>query len=190
MSASPEADTTDHDEPGRLLVATANGDTAAFEQLYRVTSPRLFGVCMRIVSQRSEAEDVLQEVFANVWRKATQFDPGRASGVTWLTMMARNKAIDHLRANRISRMSVAIEHAEDVAETGPNAQAAAESAIDSHRLDVCLGELEAPRRQLIRTAFFEGSTYEELAQRSGTPLGTVKSWIRRSLAKLKVCLER
>jgi RNA polymerase sigma-70 factor (ECF subfamily) len=75
-------------------------------------------------------------------------------------------------------------------EPAPNAELAAEAAIEGHRLDVCLGELEAPRRQLVRTAFFEGCTYEELAQRSGTPLGTVKSWIRRSLAKLKACLER
>ncbi len=190
MSATPEAYPPDHDEPGRLLLATANGDSAAFEQLYRATSSRLFGVCLRIIPQRSEAEDVLQEVFTNVWRKATQFDPSRASGVTWLTMMARNKAIDHLRSGRASRLSVPIEHAEDLAETAPNAQAAAEAAMEGHRLDVCLGELEAPRRQLIRTAFFEGETYEELARRSGTPLGTVKSWIRRSLVKLKACLER
>ncbi len=190
MTVMPEADSPVHDEPGRLLLATASGDRAAFEQLYRTTSSRLFGVCLRIVPQRSEAEDVLQEVFANVWRKATQFDPSRASGVTWLTMMARNKAIDHLRSNRAGRQSLPIEHAEDVVETAPNAQAAAEAAIESHRLDACLNELEAPRRQLIRIAFFEGDTYEELAQRSGTPLGTVKSWIRRSLAKLKACLER
>lgn len=190
MSATLEAPVTDQDEASRLLLATAEGDTSAFEQLYRATSPRLFGVCMRIVSQRSEAEDVLQEVFANVWRKAKQFDPDRASAITWLTMMARNRAIDHLRANRSSRMSVAIENAEDLVETSPNAQAATEMALENRRLDVCLGELEAPRRQLIRTAFFEGNTYEELAQRSGTPLGTVKSWIRRSLVKLKACLER
>lgn len=190
MSATLEAQVTDQDEAGRLLLATAEGDTEAFERLYRTTSPRLFGVCLRIVSQRSEAEDVLQEVFANVWRKAKQFDPDRAGAITWLTMMARNKAIDHLRANRSSRMSVAIENAEELVETGPNAQVATEMALESRRLDVCLGELEAPRRQLIRTAFFEGNTYEELAQRSGTPLGTVKSWIRRSLVKLKACLER
>ena len=190
MSAIPEVQSPDHDETGRLLLATARGDNAAFEQLYRITSSRLFGVCLRIVNQRSEAEDVLQDVFTNVWRKAQQFDPQRASGVTWLTMMARNKAIDHLRAGRASRQSVPIEYAEDVMETAPNAQLAAEAAIEGHQLDVCLGELEAPRRQLVRTAFFEGCTYEELAQRSGTPLGTVKSWIRRSLAKLKACLER
>ncbi len=190
MSVMPTVNPRDQDEPGRLLVATASGDSAAFEQLYRSTSSRLFGVCLRIIPHRSEAEDVLQEVFANVWRKAAQFDPARASGVAWLTMMARNKAIDHLRASRNSRQSVPIENAEDIAGTAPDAQAAVEAAIEGRQLDVCLGELEAPRRQLIRIAFFEGSTYEELAQRSGTPLGTVKSWIRRSLAKLKACLER
>lgn len=190
MSVTSPANPPDQDEPGRLLLATASGDRTAFEQLYRSTSSRLFGVCLRVIPHRAEAEDVLQEVFANVWRKATQFDPARASGVTWLTMMARNKAIDHLRANRNSRQSVPIENAEYIPGTAPDAQAAAEAAIEGHQLDVCLGELEAPRRQLIRTAFFEGSTYEELAQRSGTPLGTVKSWIRRSLAKLKACLER
>lgn len=190
MSVTSAGNPPDHDEPGRLLLATASGDSDAFEQLYRSTSPRLFGVCLRIIPHRSEAEDVLQEVFANVWRKAIQFDPARASGVTWLTMMARNKAIDHLRASRNSRQSLPIENAEDIPGTAPDAQAAAEAAIEGHRLDICLDELEAPRRQLIRTAFFEGSTYEELARRSGTPLGTVKSWIRRSLAKLKTCLER
>ncbi|MET0654742.1 MAG: sigma-70 family RNA polymerase sigma factor [Pseudoxanthomonas sp.] len=184
------AETADQDEPGRLLLATARGDRIAFEQLYRSTSSRLFGVCMRIVPHRAEAEDVLQEVFTNVWRKAAQFDPARASGLTWLTMLARNRAIDHIRAGRANRQSVPIEYAEDLAETAPDAQGAAEAMLEGHRLDACLDELEAPRRQLIRTAFFEGSTYEELAQRSGTPLGTVKSWIRRSLAKLKACLQR
>lgn len=177
------------DESGQLLLATARGDTAAFEQLYRATSSRLFGVCLRVVPQRSEAEDVLQEVFANVWRKAGQFDPARASGNTWLAMMARNKAIDHLRANRNARQSVPIDLTDELADESPNAQAVAEAALEGHRLEDCLQELEAPRRALLRTAFFEGVTYEELATRSQTPLGTVKSWIRRSLAKLKACLE-
>lgn len=190
MPITSAAEPPGQDETGDLLLATARGDGAAFEQLYRNTSSRLFGVCLRIVPQRAEAEDVLQEVFTNVWRKATQFDPLRASGMTWLTMMARNRAIDHIRAGRASRQSVPIEHAEDLVETAPDAQGAAEAMMEGHRLDVCLGELEAPRRRLVRTAFFEGCTYEELAERSGTPLGTVKSWIRRSLAKLKACLER
>lgn len=190
MSEPVAVRTSEPDEPGELLLATASGDTAAFERLYRSTSPRLFGVCLRIVAQRSEAEDVLQEVFANVWRKAQQFDPSRASGLTWLTMLARNKAIDHIRANRSSRNLGGVEDLDQLPGTGPDAQGATESAIDARRLDVCLGELEVPRRNLVRTAFFEGVTYEELAQRTGTPLGTVKSWIRRSLVRLKACLER
>lgn len=190
MPATYPADSPEHDEAGQLLLATANGDSIAFEKLYRSTSSRLFGVCLRIIPQRAEAEDVLQEVFTNVWRKATQFDPARASGLTWLTMMARNRAIDHIRSGRASRQSVSIELSEDLVDGSPDAQGAAEAMLEGHRLEVCLGELEAPRRQLVRTAFFEGSTYEELAERSGTPLGTVKSWIRRSLVKLKACLER
>ncbi len=105
-------------------------------------------------------------------------------------MLARNKAIDHIRANRSSRNLGGVEDLDQLPGNGPDAQGAAESAIDARRLDVCLGELEAPRRNLVRTAFFEGVTYEELAQRTSTPLGTVKSWIRRSLVRLKACLER
>ncbi|KLD78506.1 sigma-70 family RNA polymerase sigma factor [Xanthomonas hyacinthi] len=183
-------ETPDHDEAGQLLVATAAGDSAAFERLYRTTSPRLFGVCLRIVPQRGEAEDVLQEVFTSVWRKAAQFDPQRARGLTWLTMIARNKAIDHLRARAPARQSVALDDVGELHDDGRDPLAETEWRVAGRRLDVCMGELEPPRGELIRTAFFEGITYEELAKRSGTPLGTVKSWIRRGLAKLKACLER
>ena len=157
MPATYPADSPEHDE-----APTAAGDCQRrqhrFEKLYRSTSSRLFGVCLRIIPQRAEAEDVLQEVFTNVWRKATQFDPARASGLTWMTMMARNRAIDHIRSGRASRQSVSIELAEDLVDGSPDAQGAAEAMLEGHRLDVCLGELEAPRRQLVRTAFFEGST--------------------------------
>ncbi|WP_045736722.1 sigma-70 family RNA polymerase sigma factor [Xanthomonas sp. MUS 060] len=183
-------ETPDHDEAGQLLLATAAGDSTAFERLYRTTSSRLFGVCLRIVPQRAEAEDVLQEVFSAVWRKATQFDPQRARGLTWLTMIARNKAIDYLRARAPTRQSVALEEAGELPEDGRDPLAETEWRVAGRRLDLCMGELEPPRGELIRTAFFEGITYEELANRSGTPLGTIKSWIRRSLAKLKACLEQ
>lgn len=178
------------DEADQLLLATANGDMVAFERLYRATSPRLFAVCLRLLPRRSEAEDVLQEVYSNVWRKASQFDPAKASGLTWLSMLARHRAIDHLRAARIERNSVPIDLGPELVDTAPRAEEFADAAMQAHGLEVCLDELEPQRRVLIRTAFYEGSTYEELATRSGTPLGTVKSWIRRSLAKLKACLER
>lgn len=176
------------DNLNTLLLDVAGGDAVAFENLYRTTSAKLFGICLRVLPQRAEAEEVLQEVFLGIWRKAEQFDATRASAMTWLSMMTRNKAIDRLRANAGARAQVPIEL--DEIEGDSSASEVAEVAQDQARIEVCLDELEAPRRQLIRVAFFEGATYEELAERSGNPLGTVKSWIRRSLLKLKACLER
>lgn len=176
------------DNLNTLLLEVAGGDAVAFENLYRTTSAKLFGICLRVLPQRAEAEEVLQEVFLGIWRKAEQFDATRASAMTWLSMMTRNKAIDRLRANAGARAQVPIEL--DEIEGDSSASEVAEVAQDQARIEVCLDELEAPRRQLIRVAFFEGATYEELAERSGNPLGTVKSWIRRSLLKLKACLER
>ena len=176
------------DNLNNVLLAVAGGDNAAFETLYRTTSAKLFGICLRVLPQRAEAEEVLQEVFLGIWRKAEQFDATRASAMTWLSMMTRNKAIDRLRANAGARAQAPIEL--DEIEGESSASEVAEVAEDQERIEVCLDELEAPRRKLVRVAFFEGATYEELAQRSGNPLGTVKSWIRRSLIKLKACLER
>jgi RNA polymerase sigma-70 factor (ECF subfamily) len=180
----------DPDRLRDLLVATAGGDAGAFEQLYRSTSPKLFGICLRIVQQRSDAEDVLQDVYVTIWRKAAQFDAARASAITWLAMMARNKAIDRLRAGGVERNSAPIDLAEDLQDPNAATLVLAETHEQMRRLDACLGELEVQRRNLIRVAFFEGATYEELAARCSAPLGTVKSWIRRGLLRLKACLER
>lgn len=180
-----------HDDPlAPLLVAVAGGDRAAFERLYRDTSSKLFGVCARLLPDRAEAEDVLQEVYATVWRKANQFDRQRASAITWLAMIARNKAIDRLRSAPSQVRRASVEVAEELPDTSPTPMATAESYAEGARLHACLGELEEKRRSLIRTAFFEGATYEELAERIGSPLGTVKSWIRRGLLQLRACLER
>lgn len=173
------------------LAATARGDAGAFERLYRATSAKLFGVCVAILSSRSEAEEVLQEVFTAIWRKAAQYDATLASPLTWLGMLARNRAIDRLRASTHERTGAApLELAEGIPDPAPSTLAEAVASDDRRRLEACMGELEPQRRTLIRTAFFEGATYDELARRSGSPLGSVKSWIRRGLAQLKACLER
>jgi RNA polymerase sigma-70 factor (ECF subfamily) len=172
------------------LLAVAGGDRTAFETLYRLTSAKLFGVCLRILGRRSDAEDVLQETYTAVWHKAGLYDAERASPITWLVMIARNKAIDRARATPSERHAQPIDLAADLADPTPAGATFAESADERRRLEGCLGELEPQRRRLIRTAFFDGATYDELASRSGVPLGTVKSWIRRSLIKLKACLER
>jgi RNA polymerase sigma-70 factor (ECF subfamily) len=179
------------DIPGldALLLDVAAGSRNAFDTLYRATSSRLFGICLRVLPDRAEAEDVLQEVFATIWHKAHQFDPDRASPIAWLAMIARNKAIDRLRAQPARGSLAPIEFADDIADTGAGPLQNAVSADERDRLEACMGRLEARRQSLIRAAFFEGCTYEELAQRIASPLGSVKSWIRRGLLQLRECLE-
>jgi len=172
----------------RLLAQVALGDARAFEMLYHATSAKLFGVCLRLLPERSDAEDVLQDAYAAIWRKAAQYDAAIASPISWLAMIAHNKAIDRLRSEGTAR-NVPIEFAAEVSDTGPGASQLAEHAGEARRLDHCLEKLEARRRTLIRTAFFDGATYEELARRTDTPVGTVKSWIRRGLMQLRTCLE-
>ena len=170
------------------LARVAGGDRAALRMVYQDTSAKLFGVCLRILKDRSEAEDVLQDVYVTVWRKAATFDPGRASPITWLVAIARNRAIDRLRA--VGGRLEPIEAADAVSDPAPAAVERVELAQQHQRLTRCLGELDARQASAIRAAFLDGATYEELAARMNVPLGTMKSWIRRGLLKLRACLER
>jgi RNA polymerase sigma factor (sigma-70 family) len=172
------------------LARVAAGDRTALRIVYQDTSAKLFGVCLRILNDRSEAEDVLQDVYVTVWRKAGSFDPARASPITWLVAIARNRAIDRLRSSAASRRSEPIESAEDVRDDAPAALDLVVAAEQQERLKACLGELEERHSAVIRSAFLDGVTYEQLAQRMEVPLGTMKSWIRRGLMKLRTCLER
>lgn len=171
------------------LVRIPGGDRAALQTVYRLTSAKLFGVALRILGERSEAEDVLQEVYLTVWRKAGDFDPGRASPMTWLIAIARNRAIDRLRATRTSRHMDPIDAAAEVADTAPIADKALERSDDDARLHGCLDALAGHEQAALRGAFFDGNTYEELSVRMSVPLGTMKSWVRRAMIKLKSCLE-
>jgi len=172
------------------LVRVAAGDRAALRIVYQDTSAKLFGVCLRILKDRSEAEDVLQDVYVTVWRKAGAFDPARASPITWLVAIARNRAIDRLRASAVSRRMEPIEAADAVSDPAPVASERVELGQQQQRLALCLEELEAQHATAIRAAFLDGATYEQLAVRMSVPLGTMKSWIRRGLLKLRACLER
>jgi RNA polymerase sigma factor (sigma-70 family) len=182
-------------DANRTLIVAAlaripSGDRAALQTVYRLTSAKLFGVCLRILGERSEAEDVLQEVYVTVWRKAADFDAGRASPLTWLIAIARNRSIDRLRASKHSRHTAPIEAADHVADSGTMADVALENAQDYAKLHGCLGGLESKESAALRGAFFDGNTYEDLATRMNVPLGTMKSWIRRAMIKLKSCLQQ
>ncbi|KQU52936.1 RNA polymerase subunit sigma [Sphingomonas sp. Leaf339] len=172
-----------------VLIATGSEDRAAFRELYRLTSAKLFGIALRICGDRQAAEDVLHDVYLIIWRRAGAWEPGRASPITWLATIARNRAIDWQRSQRVRR-AAPIEDAPDIADTAPDAEAMLMASDGSHTLQDCLRELEGRQSEAIRTAFFDGVTYAELAERRGVPLGTAKSWIRRGLARLKECLDR
>ncbi|PLK27860.1 RNA polymerase subunit sigma [Novosphingobium sp. TH158] len=167
----------------------AAGDRRALEFVYRATSAKLFGICLRIAGDRGEAEDALQDVYVSLWNAAGRFDPARASPVSWLAVFARNRTIDRLRRRKRVDASAPIEAAADVADASPLAEDRLLAGEERAKVHSCLDQLDEPQRGTIRTAFFEGVTYAELASRQSVPLGTVKSWVRRGLARLKACIE-
>jgi RNA polymerase sigma factor (sigma-70 family) len=167
----------------------ASGDRAALEDLYRATSAKLLGICYRILGDEKEAEDALQDVYLTLWRRADRYDPDRASPIAWLATFARNRAIDRLRTGKVRRGSVSEDEAAPLADETPLAETMLIDAEREARVHGCLDTLDDTPRDAIRTAFFEGRTYAELADRMDVPLGTMKSWIRRGLAKLKACME-
>ena len=171
-----------------LMGRVASGEREALRQLYDATSAKLFGVCLRILSDREESEDVLQDVYVTIWRRADRFDAGRAGVMTWLSTIARNRSIDRLRARGPLAYAGQIDDME-TADGADSAETLLSAADDRNKLHGCLSELDDRTQQVIRTAFFEGVTYEALARNMDAPLGTVKSWIRRGLAKLKGCLQ-
>ena len=186
--ASPTTDPAARAELVEALVATGREDRAAFRTLYRLTSAKIFGVCLRICQDRSAAEDVLSDVYLLIWRRAGAYEPGRASPITWLATIARNRAIDWRRSTA-ARPSASLDDAPDVADDQPSAVDQLLRSEEDGRLHLCLDQLDDRQRGAIRTAFFDGLTYAELAERDSVPLGTMKSWVRRGLLRLKDCLD-
>ena len=175
-----------------LLARVALRDQRAFEQLYRATSAHLLGVAYGVMRQRERAEDVLQEAFVNVWHGADGFQRQQASAMTWLINIVRNKAIDRIRVGVAERRSnvelddAALQVADDP-ERQP--QQLIENSFLRHHIDGCLSDLSAGQRQALALAYFRGLVHAEIAQTMGTPLGTVKAWVRRGSERLRECLQ-
>lgn len=175
-------------ELAALLRAVAAGDRRSFVDLYRRTSAKLYGICLRLLRSEADAQDMLQDVYLTVWRKAGQFDEAKAGAVTWLGVLARNKAIDRLRRRSLATDDLA--DALDIEDDAPSATEIVEMRETAKRLSHCIEELEPRAQSMIRAAFLDGSTYSDLAEEEGVPLGTMKSWIRRALLRLRGCLDR
>jgi len=180
-----------------LLSRTALGDRAAFAQLYDRTSGHLFAVLLRVQRDRAQAEDLLQEVYVSVWRAAGGFDAARSQPLTWLTSIARNRAIDSLRRTQTqpqfqTTFSTNEEDSDvydSVADDAPGPLDLLSRASDARALSQCMEGLSAQQRQSVALAFFDGLSHAEVADHMRQPLGTVKSWVRRALLTLKSCLE-
>ena len=171
-----------------LLAAVANGDETAFEKLYAATSAKLYGVVLRILRRPELADEVMQETYLKIWNGAAQFDASRASPITWMVAIARNRAIDLVRKKAdvsVEDMPDALELAADV----PDPLAARERSEDVRRLLDCLGRLDPEQRQLVLLAYYDGLSRELLAARFKRPVNTIKTWLRRSLLTVRECLK-
>lgn len=176
-------------EIAALLERVARKDRAAFSALYQATSAKLYGIALRILRRRDLADEVLQEVYVKIWDRAGDFDASRASPVTWLATIMRNRALDEIRRQRPASI-------EDYPEA-LNIASGEESALmrvmrgeDGRRLAECLTQLEPNRRDMVVLAYCEGFSRDELAAKYGQPVNTIKTWLRRSLKLLKECLGR
>ena len=170
------------------LLRTGKGDRSAFEAVYKATSAKLFGVCLRIFSDRNEAEEALQDAYITIWNRAASFEAGRASPISWLVTVTRNRAIDRLRAKGKAGLA-SLDEATDVADLTPSAEAQLVALGDDKLLYGCIDGLDRRDAHFIKSAFIGGATYADLATREGEPLGTTKSRIRRALMKLRTCME-
>jgi RNA polymerase sigma factor (sigma-70 family) len=184
-------------ELSQLLARSGLGDRRAFAALYEKTSAHLFAVVLRIQRDRTLAEDLLQEVYVSVWKAATGFDAAPSQPLTWLTSIARNRAIDSLRRAQTQPRTVSTtpdndEDADPIDATPDNAPGPLDllaHASDARQLSRCMDGLTAQQRQSVALAFFDGLSHAEVAEHLRQPLGTVKSWVRRALMSLKSCLE-
>ena len=173
------------DQVGLLLLQTAEGDRDAFSELYDLMASRVLGLIVRILVDRAQSEEVLQEVFLEAWQSASRFVPNRGRGRTWLLTIAHRRAVDRVRSSqsatdrdfRIGRRNMGVEY-DAVAEQ-------AETRIEAERVTAALGELSVAQRETLQLAYFGGYSQSEIAALTGTPLGTVKTRMRDGLTRLR-----
>jgi len=167
-----------------LIAAVAKRDEAAFERLYAATRAKLYGVVLRILRRQDLAEQVLEETYVKVWRSAGQFNPALLSPITWMTSLARNRAIDIVR----TKSETTIEEGQEIVSDGSDLLARREMSDELKRLLECVGRLELDRQKLVLLAYYNGWSREQLAEKFGVPVNTVKIWLRGSIMDIRECL--
>ena len=177
-----------------LIDRVGRREEAALRQLYDRTSPRLFGLALRVVRQREWAEDVLQEAFLTVWRVAGDYRGTLSPPMAWLGMIVRSRALDLLRRRTADRAQLTQEFDELLADTlesdSPNPMDLADAGEQAWALHQCLQQLDDKQRQVVSLAYLRDLSHSELSEQLKLPLGTVKTWIRRGLEQLRGCMAR
>lgn len=171
-----------------LLARAGLGDREAFGTLYDRTAPKLHGVALRILGNRSDAEEAVQEVYVKIWHNAARYQAGRGSALGWLVSIARNHAIDVVRARKAPTRDIHGMH--DLADPGPTPESEVLRSDDRRMIELCLSELGSDRAAAVKAAYLEGFSYDELARRFDVPLNTMRTWLRRALHTLRECLSR
>ncbi len=172
----------------QLITKVASHNRDAYQQLYEQSSAKLFGVCLRILNDRIEAEDALQEVFVKVWQKAASFEASKARGITWMAAIARNHSIDRLRAQRPYEENIDDNY--ELEDDSPGPEAATETSIVNLKIHECLSALDNKHSQAVQRTYLNGWTYQQAADELKVPLNTIKTWIRRSLVALRECMNK
>jgi RNA polymerase sigma-70 factor (ECF subfamily) len=167
----------------QLLQRCAARDSAAFRKLYDKTSPILFARLLRMLRRRSVAEEALQEVYVRIWERAVQYEAHRGRPLGWMVTIARYCAIDLMRRERITLVGD-----DSLAEVADESGGENAGYDKPNNFDHCIGQLSDNTRRCLTLAFVEGRSHDEIARLTTSPLGSVKSWIRRGLLSLKACL--
>ncbi|MBV6636191.1 MAG: sigma-70 family RNA polymerase sigma factor [Mameliella sp.] len=173
-----------------LIARVALRDRSAFGALYDATSGKLLAICLSVLKDREEAEDTLQEVFLRIWNKADRYAVTGHSPMTWLITLARNIAIDRLRARQRSQSGQDRTETDTLPDSRPGPEASTIAASESQRIVNCLDELPDQRASAVRGAYLEGASYADLAAKFEVPLNTMRTWLRRSLQSLRECMSR
>ncbi|SCK33522.1 RNA polymerase sigma-70 factor, ECF subfamily [Variovorax sp. HW608] len=188
------AGVTPDDELMALLDRLASRDATALQSLYQRTSGRLYGLALRAVRQTEWAEDVLQDAFLTIWRSAPEYRASLSPPMAWMGLIVRSRALDLLRRQRAEGAGRTQDFDEVLAETLPATQPGPQELADASEqallLHQCLQQLAPAQREALSLAYMRELSHSELAERLGQPLGTIKTWIRRGLDKLRACMER
>ncbi|RBP82522.1 sigma-70 family RNA polymerase sigma factor [Marinomonas rhizomae] len=188
MNQSPLSESHTKESLVDLLSRVAQGDRLAFSELYESTHRKLFGIVYRILKNQAVSEEVLQEVYLKIWEKAASFDASVASPITWMATIARNRTIDEVRKNKLPDSDIDVDF-DLIADDSMAPADLFTKSQDLLKLEACLGDLESPRAEMIKAAYLDGFSRQELAERFKQPLGTIKTWLHRSIKQLQGCMK-